>query len=291
LITDYISPLRHVGGLCFRMKIFRKAGRAAWWGGGRGVVILALGMALALWAVGSAAPTLADGPVRVGLYVQFEDGSSVTRCVALNPADYPPGKEATGLDVLRQSGLDLIFESGGGFGVKICKLDKTGCDFPAEDCFCRCQGNPCQYWTYWYAENGAWKYSSVGANGRQVKDGDVEGWVWGGGKVAPPAAVLADGICSPQATATAALAVRAEPGQVPTPTEPGQAPSPSAPTNTPNQAGPTAPPQPAATPVPTSAASAAVGGTPSTFIWLVAGLAGLAIVLLGLAYLALRGRL
>jgi hypothetical protein len=301
MIADYFSPLRHVGGLCFRMRIFQKAGHPGLWVGGRGCLVpvlgMALGIALALWAAGSTAPALADGPVRVGLYVQFEDGSSVTRCVALNPADYPPGKEATGLDVLRQSGLGLVFETGGGFGVKICKLDKTGCDFPAEDCFCRCQGNPCQYWTYWYAENGAWKYSSVGANGRQVKDGDVEGWVWGSGKTAPPTSVLAAGICSPQATATSALSAPAEPGQVPTPTEPRQAPAAPAPTNsaqpplgTPNQAGPTAPPQPAATLVPTGPASAAASSTLPTFIWLVVGLSGLAVVLLGLAYLAMRGR-
>ena len=297
MITNYFSPLRHVGGLCFRIRIFRKAARPGLQGSQQGCLILALGMALALWAAGSTAPALADGPIRVGLYVQFEDGSSTTRCVALNPADYPAGKEVTGLDVLRQSGLDLIFETGGGFGVKICKLDKTGCDFPAEDCFCRCQGNPCQYWTYWYAENGAWKYSSVGANGRQVQDGDVEGWVWGGGKTAPPAPVLTAGICAPQAAATSALPAQAEPRQVPTPAEPGQAPSPPAPINsaqppvgTPNQAGPAATSQPAATLVSTSAAPAAANGAPSTFIWLVVGLSGLAVVLLGLAYLASRGR-
>ncbi len=299
MFTDYFSPLRHVGGLCFRMSIFRKAGRPGLWVGRQGLLIPVLGMALALWASGSTAPALADGPIRVGLYVQFEDGSTTTRCVALNPADYPAGKEATGLDVLRQSGLDLVFETGGGFGVKICKLDKTGCDYPAEDCFCRCQGNPCQYWTYWYAENGAWKYSSVGANGRQVKDGDVEGWVWGGGKTAPPASVLATGICSPQATATVALAAQAEPGQAPSPPAPtnsAQPPLGSAqpPVGTPNQAGPSAPPQPVATLVSTSAASAqpseAESGAPSTFIWVVGGLSGLAVVLLGLAYLALRGR-
>jgi hypothetical protein len=289
MIADYFSPLRHVGGLCFRMTIFRKAGRLGLRVGRGGFLILTLGMILALWAAGNAAPALADGPVHVGLYVQFEDGSSVTRCVALNPADYPPGKEATGLDVLRQSGLDLVFETGGGFGVKICKLDKTGCDFPAEDCFCRCQGNPCQYWTYWYAENGTWKYSSVGANGRQVKDGDVEGWVWGEGKTAPPASVLSEGICSPPATATSALPAPAE-GQVPTSIEPGQTPSPPAPTYTPGQV-----PQPAATPVATgSAASAqpslAEGNTSSTFTWVVIGLAGLGVVLLVLAYLAVRGR-
>ena len=289
--TDYFSPLHHVGGLCFRRGHFRKARCLVPWIGRRGFLILGLGIALALWAAGStAAPALADGPVRVGLYVQFEDGSSVTRCVALNPADYPPGKEATGLDVLRQSGLDLIFETGGGFGVKICKLDKTGCDFPAEDCFCRCQGNPCQYWAYWYAENGAWKYSSVGANSRQVKDGDVEGWVWGGGKTAPPASALAESICAPQATPTSPLPASAEPGQVAAPTEPGQAPPPPPSTRVPEQV-----PQPTATlAVAGSAASAqpspAASSAPSTFTWAVIGLAGLGVVLLGLAYLAVRRR-
>ncbi len=266
--TNYFSPLRHVGGLCFRMTIFRS----------HGLWILALGIALALWAAGSTTPVLADGPIRVGLYVQLEDGSSVTRCVALDPANYPPGKEATGLDVLRQSGLDLLFETGGGFGVKICKLDKTGCDFPAEDCFCRCQGNPCQYWTYWYAENGAWKYSSVGATGRQVKDGGVEGWVWGDGKTAPPASALAEGICAPQATATSALPASAEAGQTATPAGPSQATLPPTPTSALAEV-----PQPTAVP-------AATGGAPSNFTWVVIGLAGLGVALLGLAYLAVRGR-
>ena len=229
-------------------------------------------MALALWAAGSAGPALAEGPIRVGLYAQFEDGSSATRCVELNPADYPPGKEASGLDVLRRSGLDLIFESGGGFGVKICKLGQTGCGFPAEDCFCRCQGNPCQYWAYWYAENGAWKFSPVGANGHQVKDGDVEGWVWGDGKAAPPADILTAGICSPQATATSAPPAGAGPGSQPATSTP-------VPTATPGQAGPETTPSPAAT-----------DGAPSTFIWLVVGVSGVAVVLLGLAYWARRGR-
>ncbi len=273
------------------MELVQTAGRLGLWIGQRGFLIFVLGIALARWAAGSTVTAaLADGPLRVGLYVQFEDGSSVTRCVALNPADYPPGQEATGLDVLRQSGLDLLFETGGGFGVKICKLDKTGCDFPAEDCFCRCQGNPCQYWTYWYAENGAWKYSSVGANGRQVKDGGVEGWVWGGGKTAPPASVLAEGMCAPPATATSALPASAKPGQIATPAGPSQATLPPTPTRAPAQV-----PQPTAVPAATgSAASAqpapAESSTPSTFTWAVIGLAGLGVVLLGLAYLAVRGR-
>ena len=242
-----------------------------------------MGVWLAVWAGLGAQPAFADGPIRVGLYVQFEDGSSLTRCVELDAAKYTAGKEATGLDVLRQSGLHLIFETGGGFGTKICKLDKTGCNYPAEDCFCRCLGTPCQYWTYWYAAEGKWKYSSQGASSHTVEDGDVEGWVWGSGKNLPPADVLAAGICSAPATLTPA-----PPPSAPTPTPPpsdseSAASIPSSPTPNLSSA-----PSPTGTEAATAAPVASRG--PSTFILLVVGLSGVGVALLGLAYFATRGR-
>jgi hypothetical protein len=59
------------------------------------------------------------------------------------------GPEATGLDVLRQAEINLVYETGGILGTAICKIGETGCDYPAQDCFCQCLGNSCQYWTYW----------------------------------------------------------------------------------------------------------------------------------------------
>ncbi len=246
------------------------------------VVRICFFICLVAWAGVGAGTVFAEGPIRVGLYVQFEDGSSLTRCVELDAANYPVGEEATGLDVLRQSGLDLIFETGSGFGAKICKLGKTGCDYPAEDCFCRCQGTPCQYWTYWYAAEGQWKYSAQGASSHTVKDGDVEAWVWGSGKSSPPADVLAAGICPVPATATPQGAPpdgSLKAALQPTPTSPGEM-----------GVATSLPPTPTSLTGTEVAVPSPAGGGPSAFMLLVVGLSAVGITLLGLAYFATRRR-
>jgi len=58
---------------------------------------------------------------------------------------------------------------------------------------------------YYHLSNGQWVYSSLGAGAYNVRDGDVEGWVWGvstqqGG--AQPPAISFDQICTPAATDT-----------------------------------------------------------------------------------------
>jgi hypothetical protein len=244
-------------------------------------------MWLLLWDILGLAPAMADGPVQVGLYIQYEDGSAFTQCVELD------GPDATGLDVLQQAGLGLIYEPGSLVGSAVCKIGETGCDYPAEDCFCQCPGNPCHYWTYWYAEGGEWKLSSLGASNRAMRDGDVEGWVWGDGKTRPPAEILAQGICSAPQSPTSVATQELE-QDTPLPPTPALAPSPlatsatrfetatrSAPSATamrlPAQTSPSSPPPPAA------AGESSEAGSPP-FVWLMAGLSGLGVVLLGLAY-------
>lgn len=256
---------------------------------------LVIGALLAAWVAMGILPAFADGPVRVGLYVQFEDGSTFTQCVTLD------GPEATGLDVLRHSGLDLIFEAGGGMGTTICKIGETGCNYPGEDCFCQCLGTPCQYWTYWFEAEGQWKYSPLGASQRIVKDGDVESWVWGSGSESPPIEVLAEDICSPSATLTPPLLEGlsgeesapppARTSAVPTPAPTVSQPEPE------NSSASSQPgtPVPAITGLPTSLSPTPTETSPdggiSTFVWLVMGMSGMGIVLLGLAYFVMRGRL
>lgn len=149
------------------------------------------------WAVTGAVPIAADQPNQVGLVMQFSDDKVITRCVEFDEA------EISGYEVLIRAGLDVVANYDSGVGMAICALDGLGC--PASDCFCECKGSPCRYWIYYHLSNGQWVYSSLGAGAYNVRDGDVEGWVWGvstqqGG--AQPPAISFDQICTPAATDT-----------------------------------------------------------------------------------------
>jgi hypothetical protein len=209
------------------------------------------------------------------------------------------GPEATGLDVLRQAEINLVYETGGILGTAICKIGETGCDYPAQDCFCQCLGNSCQYWTYWYGEEGQWKVSSLGASSRVVKDGDHEGWVWGDGKTSPPPELLSDDICNVLSTATPVTVEERDRDPTPLPTRAASVPlltrtvvKAESETGSPSPLPQVSPPAEAATPTrlpsPSTGSSPAAGSL--TFVWLIAGLSGLAIVLLALAYFSMRRR-
>jgi hypothetical protein len=103
-------------------------------------------------------------------------------------------------------------------GATVCALDGEGCSFPREACFCQCQGRECTYWSYWQQnEGGAWQYSGAGAGNTRVRDGAVEGWVWGSGSVteapAPPPVTFAE-ICPAEAASGAASETAAITGSV-----------------------------------------------------------------------------
>lgn len=117
--------------------------------------------------------TGADDPSRVGLVVRFSDGHLLTRWVEFDE------DQISGLEALRRSGLDVIYQQSG-LGTAVCKIEDEGCDYPSEPCFCRCAGGPdCLYWSYWHLQEDTWEYSQAGASGYFVRDGDVEGWAWG----------------------------------------------------------------------------------------------------------------
>ena len=139
-----------------------------------------------------------DPPNRAGLVIQHGDGSVTSQCVSFQE------ETISGYDLLVASGLDLNFEVAG-MGATICRLDGEGCTFPQDQCFCQCTGQPCVYWSYWRQSGGqsSWEYSSLGASNTQVRDGDVEGWVWGEGSIGSPSdsqppAITFDDICNPQ---------------------------------------------------------------------------------------------
>ena len=152
----------------------------------------------------------AQSPNQVGLVVGLGDGSVVTRCVEFAEA------EISGYDLLMRSGLQVVASQSSGAGVTICEIDGTGC--PANNCFCKCSGSTCTYWSYWHLVGGEWSYASVGANGRRLHSGDVDGWMWGQGD--PPPVVPLEQICAPPATATPLPTASPTPVPTATPTLP-----------------------------------------------------------------------
>ncbi len=203
-----LSPIRHLLRLC----------------------LLAL-LLLGGWA--AARPVTADGTTHAGLVVSFNDGTLGEYCVDLGADGV-----ATGEEVLRATGLDIVAEVGG-MGAGICKIEGTGCNFPAESCWCECTmlpGEPCTYWAYHHLDGSSWEQSNLGASSYQVMAGMVEGWSWGSGTpqtgAEPPvrtfeqlcAAVIATSTPTPSLTATATATARpsatatAQPTNTPQPT-------------------------------------------------------------------------
>jgi hypothetical protein len=179
--------------------------------------LLIAGLLLAV----SAPQAGADDYNRAGLVIDYGDGNVATFCVSFYE------DSITGMDVLERAGRQLVGGFGGG---AICAIDGVGC--PANDCWCECR-NPssgCTYWLYWHLMDGEWVYSSLGATGYQVHDGDVEGWVWGSGDMgegAQPPVYTIEQLCQPPSAPTAV------PSDTPTATDiPTSTPTP-VPTHTP----------------------------------------------------------
>ena len=192
-------------------------------------------------------------PHRAGLVVRHGDGRVVTRCVTF-------GEESiSGEQLLSRSGLAVTFAAYGGLGYGVCAIDGEGCD--SRDCFCQCRGATCAYWTYSHRQpDGSWAISGVGASTWRLRDGDVDGWAWGDGSVAPPSLSL-DEICltpvasppPPSVTVSPRPSVIASPHPSATPSpRPSASPSPH-PSITPSPR-PSVPASPSLSPSPSSPA-------------------------------------
>jgi hypothetical protein len=157
---------------------------------------LVLLLLLGLIAVPAAAQ---EGPRRAALVVRYPDGHVQTRCVGFSEPSL------TGDQLLERSGFKILVNPGGAFGGAVCRIDDVGCNYPTQDCFCRCMGTQCEYWAYYHLLSGAsagaatWQYSVMGAGSYEVKDGAVEGWSWGPGNFSsgtePPKITFAE-ICN-----------------------------------------------------------------------------------------------
>jgi hypothetical protein len=162
----------------------------------------ALGIGLAALFVHASAQTNIN---RAALIVQMKDGSVATRCVEFTEP------EISGYDLLRRSGMRVIADVSN--GISVCKIGAadSGCNFPAQNCFCECQdiNATCIYWMYYTQVNGNWKYSALGAGSQKVKNGDVNGWVYGAGTVsggAFPPMISYEQVCTDVMQKTAAVA-------------------------------------------------------------------------------------
>lgn len=163
---------------------------------------------------------------QAGLVVQFSDDNIQTFCITFQQ------DSLTGYEFLQAAGLELVGDFSAQ-GAAVCKIGGIGC--AADNCFCKF---PPDYWSYWGYSDGSWIYSQLGAGLRQVHNGDVDGWRWGGGQP-PTVNISAAEICAPP-TATPTLT----PTQIPTAT----------PSETPTLA-PSETPLPSETPVPTETAA------------------------------------
>lgn len=220
----------------------------------RRVAARLVGVALLLAGIFVWSPVQAQeaAPSRAGLVIDFGEGNVSTACV-----DLGNDGQATGEEVLRASGLDVVMEFTA-VGGAVCRIGNQGCAYPSEPCWCQCMSSPCIYWAYYHLVGGQWVYSSTGASTHIVHSGDVEGWAWGAGTVAIgalPALRTFDQICAP-ATAT------------PTWTPPPTATPTTAPAIWPTDTPPSPPtatwtPPATATPQPSLTATAAPTATPS----------------------------
>jgi hypothetical protein len=149
---------------------------------------------------------------RAGLVVVYGDGRVEQQCVALAE------ESISGYELLQAAGITLSVEAGA-IGTTVCSIGGEGCSYPQESCFCRCQGSPCVYWSYWrLQDDGAWRYQVLGAGNTQVRNGDVEGWRWAEGTTRnaeePPQATFAEvcGETQPATKASSATTPEAAPG-------------------------------------------------------------------------------
>lgn len=168
-----------------------------------------LGLALVLLVtVGRAAPASAVEPNRAGLAILFENGTLVTRCVEF------AGDAISGSEMLARSGLEVLIDATHGGGITVCKIARTGCDYPVDACFCQCMGNgPCRYWNYYYRQPGQaeWVYSTLGALAHESVPGSMEAWVWGDGHTPPGQELTFESVCARPPTPTPAPSWTASP--------------------------------------------------------------------------------
>ena len=120
-------------------------------------VVLVLVMVFGAFILQPVTPAAAQEENRAGLVIVTGDGTVQQACVSF------PEEKLTGYELLQRAGLELSVEAAG-TGVTVCAIEGEGCSFPQDSCFCRCQGSPCVYWSFWQLEEAGWRYATMGAS-------------------------------------------------------------------------------------------------------------------------------
>lgn len=131
----------------------------------------------------------AQEPVHVaGLVIDYGDGR-------VSYAWVPFTEESiSGIELLKRSGLSLVAISFGGLGEGVCAIEGTGCGVePCRARLCQTADRESPYWQYARQDGpGNWRPFALGASQSDVRDGDIDGWVWTGAAPRLPALTLAD---------------------------------------------------------------------------------------------------
>jgi hypothetical protein len=114
-------------------------------------------------------PAVGTPTSRAGIAVRLSAGEIITRCVAFSE------ERISGAELLECSGLHTVIANDPQYGAFVCGIAGVGC--PVDNCLC---DYPPAYWQYWLLQPQGWIVSGVGASGRTLGDGDVDGWFWTG---------------------------------------------------------------------------------------------------------------
>ena len=129
--------------------------------------------------IGSLAAVPAQA-ARVGVVVDLGNGTVLTECVNFG------GPTITAFDLLQRSDLAFTFQNFGSLGAAICSIEQTGCQFPAQECFCQCPGTgTCNFFAFYTLENGEFVFSDVGVSSTILRNRDVIAFSFGDGSTAP----------------------------------------------------------------------------------------------------------
>jgi len=123
------------------------------------------------------------GAVKVGVYVEFPDGTDYTKCVEADDQD-------DGYKVMQAAGLDINWSTSDLWGHGMCGIEDTGC--PADDCWCSSNywgfllgGESVSSYTYmpvgFDAPGECWNHDPASYVGHYcATHGDVLAFRWGG---------------------------------------------------------------------------------------------------------------
>jgi len=143
----------------------------------RALAVLTLVALLGITPTERAAANASLGP-QTAILIQFGDGQYLVNTVKW-------AESMTGMELLLATGLPVLATPAG----FVCRIADDGCTPPVE--VCPCIG---ANWGYWYWAENEWKYSPVGAAGREVSAGGIDGWVFGWGKNTPPPTIEPEAI-------------------------------------------------------------------------------------------------